>query len=40
VTDAALRYEFPYTDLTPQGPDSIFSSEQVDELMAVLDPVR
>lgn len=35
-----LLYESPFTDLTPQGPDGIFSSTQVDELLAVLATVR
>jgi type I restriction enzyme R subunit len=35
-----LLYESPFTDLTPQGPDGIFSSTQVDELLAVLAAVR
>jgi type I restriction enzyme R subunit len=38
--DAALLYESPFTDLTPRGPDGVFSSRQVDELMAVLAAVR
>jgi type I restriction enzyme R subunit len=38
--DAALLYESPFTDLTPRGPDGLFSSSQVDALMAVLDQVR
>ena len=40
VMDAALLYESPFTDLTPHGPDGLFSSAQVDELMAVLAAVR
>jgi type I site-specific restriction endonuclease len=40
VMDASLLYESPFTDLTPQGPDGIFSSGQVDELLTVLDRVR
>jgi len=40
VMEAALLYESPFTDLTPRGPDGLFSSSQVDELMAVLDSVR
>ena len=36
VMDASLLYESPFTDLTPHGPDGLFTSTQVDELMAVL----
>jgi type I restriction enzyme R subunit len=40
VMNAARLYESPFTDLTPKGPDGIFSSAQVDELMAALERVR
>jgi type I restriction enzyme R subunit len=40
VMDAALLYESPFTDLTPRGPDGIFTSTQVDELVAVLEQVK
>jgi type I restriction enzyme R subunit len=40
VMDASLLYESPFTDLTPHGPDGLFTSAQVDELMAVLAQVK
>jgi type I restriction enzyme R subunit len=40
VMDASLLYESPLTDITSQGPDGLFTSAQIDELVAVLDRVR
>ncbi len=40
VMEAKLLYESPFTDLTPHGPDGLFTSAQVDELMGVLERVR
>jgi len=40
VMEAARLYESPFTDLTPCGPDGLFSSSQVDELMIILNNVR
>ena len=40
LMDASLLYESPFTDLTPRGPDGLFSSTQVDELMAALERIR
>src|SRR5215212_2381155 len=40
VMGASALYESPFTDLTPQGPDGLFTNDDVDELVAVLDRVR
>ena len=40
MMEAARLYESPFTDITPHGPDGIFNTAQVDELMAVLERVR
>jgi type I restriction enzyme, R subunit len=39
VTPGRL-YESPFTDLTPRGPEGLFSSEQLDALIGALDAVR
>jgi len=40
VLDAALLYESPFIDITPRGPEALFSSGEVDDLIAVLAAVR
>jgi type I restriction enzyme R subunit len=40
VMAASLLYESPFTDLTPRGPEGLFSSAQLSQLMGVLDQVR
>lgn len=40
VMSAALLYESPFTDLSPHGPDGLFTSDEVDVLVTVLDHVR
>jgi type I restriction enzyme R subunit len=40
VMEAARLYESPFTDLTPRGPDGLFSTTQVDALLAALAAVR
>lgn len=38
--DVSLLYESPFTDVAPQGPDAIFSAEQVDKIMGLLEKIR
>ena len=40
VMSAALLYESPFTDVTPRGPDGLFSLPQLTEILAVLDQIR
>jgi len=40
VMDAARLYESPFTDVSPRGPEGVFSPSQVDHLVAVLTEVR
>ena len=40
VMYAARLYESPFTEIAPQGPESLFTSDEIDALVAVLDSVR
>jgi type I restriction enzyme R subunit len=40
VMEASLLYESPFTDITPHGPDALFPTTQVDELLHLLSSIR
>ncbi len=40
VMDAALLYESPFTDITPKGPDSIFTPVQINEIFMILNEIQ
>jgi type I restriction enzyme R subunit len=40
VMELGRLYESPFTDLSPRGPDGLFTSDQLDELMRSLEVVR
>lgn len=40
VMDPGLLYESPFTDINFQGPEGVFSPDQVDTLVAVLEVIR
>ena len=40
VMEPGRLYESPFTDLSPRGPDALFTSDQLDELIRSLDVVR
>lgn len=40
IMDPGLLYESPFTDINAQGPEGVFSVEQVDALVSVLSEIR
>jgi type I restriction enzyme, R subunit len=40
LMEAGMLCESPFTDLTPRGPEGLFSSAEVDQLIAALARVR
>jgi type I restriction enzyme R subunit len=40
VMSVAVLYESPFTDITPRGPDDIFTVAEMQGLLAILDEVR
>jgi type I restriction enzyme R subunit len=40
VMDASALYESPFTDISPRGPEGVFSPGQVDHLVSVLAEIR
>lgn len=40
VMDTARLYESPFTDVSPRGPEGVFTPDQVDQLVSVLTEIR
>ena len=40
VMEARRLYESPFTDTAPHGPDTIFTDDEVDGIITILDDVR
>lgn len=40
IFDAALLYESPFTDLTSQGPEAIFTSAQIEDLLSISEQIK
>ncbi|MGH7296666.1 MAG: type I restriction-modification enzyme R subunit C-terminal domain-containing protein, partial [Polyangiaceae bacterium] len=40
VMEPARLYESPFTDVSPQGPEGVFTAAQVDDMVVVLDEIR
>ena len=40
IIDPSALYESPFTDISPRGPEGVFPSQQVDELVTILKQIR
>jgi len=40
IVDIGLLYESPFTDISPTGPDALFTSEQVNRIMKLLEEIK
>ncbi|XZE19376.1 type I restriction-modification enzyme R subunit C-terminal domain-containing protein [Pirellulaceae bacterium SH449] len=40
IVDIGLLYESPFTDISPTGPDALFTVEQVNRIMQLLEEIR
>ena len=40
IMDPSALYESPFTDISPRGPEGVFPSQQVDELVTILKQIR
>lgn len=40
IVDVSLLYESPFTDVSPQGPDALFTAAQIEKIMGLLDEIR
>lgn len=40
IVDVGLLYESPFTDISPTGPDALFTAEQVNRIMQLLEEIR
>ena len=40
IMEPGLLYESPFTDLSPRGPDGLFKSHQVEELIVLLNEIK
>jgi type I restriction enzyme R subunit len=40
IVDVGLLYESPFTDISPTGPDALFTAEQVNRIMQLLEEIK